>query len=215
MKNTHILQICICVLSLSVFYSCGNGGDTEIATPLTPDSIPIDTTWRAVPEEYITELLNTEIPPLGLWVGNSELEEKYRHASMLQRHGDIPEVRTIIAYELNTEPGAIIGANNIDKFIIYLEANMSISPSEETQKALESAKKTKEQLNVDLNKLLTEDPELYVRMFHDMLIEEFGDIPEVHTYTKTLRKILLKQVIPEEELEAYEKAVRFLFENQA
>lgn len=44
-----------------------------------------------------------------------------------------------------------------------------------------------------------------------MLIDEFGDLPEVHTYTTILLNILLEEPITEAELEAYQKAMDTLW----
>ena len=84
-------------------------------------------------------------------------------------------------------------------------------PSEDTQKTLESTKRTKRHLSVDMDKLREEDPELYVEIEREGLIEMFGDIPEVHTYTKILLKILLQEPLTDEEIDAYLEAMNHLW----
>ena len=46
-----------------------------------------------------------------------------------------------------------------------------------------------------MDKLRRENPELYVEIERERLIETFGDIPEVHTYTKILLKILQQELL--------------------
>ena len=212
MKCRHVP---ICILILTIFCSCGDERDAD--TTVTPNSIFINmdnSEWVTVSEEYIAELLEIEIPPLSEWIGNTELEIKYRYAALLQHHGDIPAVRTIIEFELNIEPNEVIEEDAFDKLISYLEAHLVISPNEDAQEALEVVRevvrKRREQADIDLDRLHEEDPELYVENLHDMLIEEFGDIPEVHTYTRILLKILLGEPITKEEHEEYRAAAEVL-----
>lgn len=116
MKKYTILQICI--LSISILYGCGDGGDAEtdptstITNPaiLTNTPIPTDSTddpWVPLSEDYITELLETDVPPLISWVDDPELQRKYNHALLLKEHGDIPQIRTIIEFELNYKSHAV------------------------------------------------------------------------------------------------------------
>ena len=87
-------------------------------------------------------------------------------------------------------------------------------PSEDTQKTLEHTKRRKRRFSVDMDNLREEDPELYVQIEHERLIETFGDIPEVHTYTKILLKILLQEPVTAEEIDAYLAAMNHLWPDQ-
>lgn len=66
-----------------------------------------DDPWVPLSEDYITELLETDVPPLISWVDDPELQRKYNHALLLKEHGDIPQIRTIIEFELNYKSHAV------------------------------------------------------------------------------------------------------------
>lgn len=222
MKKHTILQICI--LSISIFYGCGDGGDAETAPTstitnppiLTNTSIPTDSTddtWVPLSEDYITELLETDVPPLISWVDDPELQRKYNHALLLKEHGDIPQIRTIIEFELNHKPGGTVDTTPefLEREIAYLESVMFLWPSKETQETLAFVKNLKLHLTLDMKSLTEENPRLYIQITRSMLIDEFGDLPEVHTYTTILLNILLEEPITEAELEAYQKAMDTLW----
>ena len=65
-----------------------------------------------------------------------------------------------------------------------------------------------------MQKLIKEDPELFVQLERDRLIEQFGDIPEVHTYTNLLLKLLLQEPLTAEESSAYLEARDHLWPKQ-
>lgn len=227
MKKYPILQIGIYILCLSAFQNCREAEDTKItpaAPPFADTFSSTDTTndaWTPVSEDYIIELINLEVPPLNLWIDDPELEQKYRHAILLKEHGDIPQVRTIIAFELNIKPEVPITVTipYLDREIAYLEAAMFISPNADTQKTLENSKKLKLQLTAEMNELeanqlIAEDPKLFVELQRISLIESFGNIPEVHTYTTVLLKILLEEPVTKEEIEAFEQAKSTLYPDE-
>ena len=62
-----------------------------------------------------------------------------------------------------------------------------------------------------MDKLREEDPELYVEIEREGLIETFGDIPEVHTYTKILLKILQQEPLTDKEIRDYLEAMDHLW----
>ena len=145
---------------------------------------------------------------------------------ILKQFGDISQVRTVIEYEMNqpnldTMHRVVLTPLDkesiayVKRKITYLEAMVFLWPSEEgTKEALEDAKRTKRHLSVDMDKLRTEDPELYVQIERELLIDTFGDIPEVHTYTKIMLKILLQKPLTDEERRAYLKAMNHLWPNR-
>ena len=62
-----------------------------------------------------------------------------------------------------------------------------------------------------IDKLREEDPELYVEIEREGLIETFGDIPEVHTYTKILLKILQQEPLTDAEIRDFDEAIDHLW----
>jgi hypothetical protein len=221
-----ILIFLTCFLSLSFFYSCGDTEDADVLDPITETdgytfTDTLDETWILVSDDYVAELMELEIPPNFEPIEDPKLRKKYHHMLILKQFGDIPQVRTVIEYELNQPNPHTVTLTPLDKEsiaylerqIIYLEALVFLWPFEGTQKALEDTKKLKQQLSVDMDKLRKEDPELYVQIERDGLIETFGDIPEVHTYTKILLKILLQEPLTDEERRAYLKARNHLWAN--
>ena len=227
MKSIFILFISL--LCFSVFYSCGDTEDAGIPKPIAETETeanilakPPDETWIVLTDEYVAELMELEIPPDFIEIKDLDLREKYHHALILKQFGDIPQVRTVIEYEMNQPnlntvhkvtltPLDKESIAYVERQIIYLEAMVFLWPFENTKEALEGAKRTKRHLSVDMDKLRTEDPELYVEIEREGLIETFGDIPEVHTYTKIMLKILLQEPLTDEERRAYLKAMDHLW----
>ncbi len=231
MKSIFILFISL--LCLSVFYSCGDTEDADILKPIAetetevnilanPADETLDETWIVLTDEYVAELMELEIPPDFLEIKDLDLREKYHHALILKQFGDIPQVRTVIEYEMNQPnvntlrrvvltPLDKESIAYVERQIIYLEAKVFLWPFEGTKEALEGAKRTKRHLSVDMDKLRTEDPELYVEIEREGLIETFGDIPEVHTYTELMLKILLGEPLTDAERRAYLKAMNHLW----
>ena len=223
----------ISLLSLSVFYGCGDSEDVDVVNPLAETEAHIsanttaanttDETWILLTDDYVAELMKLEIPPKFFEEKDLDLREKYHHAFILKEFGDIPQVRTVIEHEINRpNTGHTVTLTPFDKEsiaylereIIYLEAMLFLWPSEDTQKTLEHTKRRKRRFSVDMDNLREEDPELYVQIEHERLIETFGDIPEVHTYTKILLKILLQEPVTAEEIDAYLAAMNHLWPDQ-
>ncbi|MYG06046.1 hypothetical protein F4167_05405 [Candidatus Poribacteria bacterium] len=230
-----ILVFLTCFLSLSVFYSCGDTEYADVPNLITKTegytfTDTPDETWIRVSDDYIAELMELELPPnfeSFESIKDSKLRKKYHHMLILKQFGDIPQVRTVIEYELNLPnphpnpytvrliPGDKESIAHLEREIIYLEALVFLWPlAEGTQKALEHTKKLKLHFSVDMDKLMKEDPELFVQIQRDHFIESFGDIPEVHTYTKILLKLMLEEPITDEERGAYLKAMNHLFNQQ-
>ena len=215
------------LVSLLFLGGCGDGEDADPPNPIaergTEANIlanPLDETWIVLTDEYVAELMELEILPNFMELKDLDLREKYHHALILKQFGDIPQVRTVIEHEINRpNTGHTVTLTPLDKEsiaylereIIYLEAMIFLWPSESTQKSLEHTKRTKRRFSVDMDKLREEDPELYVEIELDRLIETFGDIPEVHTYTKILLKILQQEPLTDEEIRDYSEAVDHLW----
>lgn len=227
MKSIVILFISL--LSLFLFYSCGDTEDADVPNPIAETEIeanilakPPDETWIVLTDAYVAELMELEIPPDFAEIKDLDLREKYHHMLILKQFGDIPQVRTVIEYEMNQPnldtvrrvrltPLDKKSIAYVERKITYLEAMVFLWPFENTKEALEDTKKLKQHLSVDMEKLREEDPELYVQIEREMLIETFGDIPEVHTYTKLLLKILLQEPLTGAERRAYLKAMNHLW----
>ncbi|MCY3551397.1 MAG: hypothetical protein OXH39_13135 [Candidatus Poribacteria bacterium] len=225
----RIVILFISLLSLSLFYSCGDIEDADIPNPIAETEIeanilakPPDETWIVLTDEYVAELMELEIPPDFIEIKDLDLREKYHHAIILKQFGDIPQVRTVIEYEMNQPnldtvrrvrltPLDEASIAYLERKITYLEAMVFLWPFENTKAALEDTKKSKLRLSLDMDKLRTEDPELYVQIEREMLIETLGDIPEVHTYTKLMLKILKQEPLTEKERNAYLKAMNHLW----
>ena len=154
-----ILILLICFLNLSFFYSCGETEDPEVYNPVAEDAVYIPDTiideWTLLSDDYVAELMELEVPLDFEEIEDPKLRKKYHHALLLKESGDIPQVRTIIEYELNElNRGPELTFTNSDehitylnKTIAYLEALLDLWPSEEgTQKALEDTKRTKQEL---------------------------------------------------------------------
>ena len=226
-----ILIFVTCCLSLS-FFSCSDTEDADIPNLITETegytfTDTLDETWILVSDDYIAEVMELEIPPNFESIEDPELRKKYHHMLILKQFGDIPQVRTVIEYEINQPnphpnphtvrliPGDKESIAYLEREITYREALVFLWPNAEgTQKTLEQMKRLRLRFSVDMDKLMKEDPELYVQIERDGLIESFGDIPEVHTYTKILLKILLQEPITDEEERAYLEAMNHLFNQQ-
>lgn len=219
-----IFTLFISLFCLSILCSCGDIEDADIPNPIAETEIeanilakPPDETWIVLTDAYVAELMELEIPPDFIEIKDLDLREKYHHAIILKQFGDIPQVRTVIEYEMNQPnldtvrrvrltPLDKASIAYLERKITYLEAMVFLWPFENTKAALEDTKKSKLRLSLDMDKLRTEDPELYVQIEREMLIETLGDIPEVHTYTKLMLKILLQEPLTDAERRAYVKA---------
>ena len=218
-----ILAVLVGLLS---FGGCGEGEDADLPNPIVETEAevnipaPPDETWIVLTDEYVAELMELEILPNFMELKDLDLREKYHHALILKEFGDIPQVRTVIEHEINRpNTGHTVTLKPLDKEsiaylereIIYLEAMVFLWPFEGTKEALEHTKRTKRRFSVDMDKLREEDPELYVEIERERLIETFGDIPEVHTYTKILLKILQQELLTDEEIRNFDEAMDHLW----
>lgn len=155
-----ILILLVCLLSVSFFYSCGGTEDTEVYTPVAEGEVAIsaDTTdeWVTLSDNDVAELMKLEIPvDFEKFLEDTEdpkERQKYRHALLLKEYGDVPQMRTIIEYDLNRKPIVTFTDNDehltyLNRTIDYLEALLFFWPNEEgTQEALEDTKKVKQEL---------------------------------------------------------------------
>lgn len=213
MKN--ILTLLACVFCLSVFWSCGDTEDSDTIISIGEPKSSWDNTWDNLSDEYVLELMKLELPVDWVLTENPNLLAKYRHAQLLQQFGDIPQVRTVIEFELNTADGYV--SNDLHKHIAYLEAHLFLWPSETTRRTLEETRKEQEILgkeNIKIDNLIGGDPKLYIRNARQRLLIQFGDIPAVDTYTSVLLKRLLNETVTNEEHLAFLEAKFHLWPNE-
>lgn len=231
MKHSKILNVffyIVCLISLSFFLSCGDTEDTEE----TPDSIfnPFldepdeqwlqlkdedweklkDENWVRLTDEEVKELMTLDIPQD--WGFNTEarVSQKYHHATLFQKFGDIPQVRFIVEFE-RMERGGIVTLALAKQIAAHAEATYFITPNAVTRRSLEETRnllrrvEEQEELRL-LDQLRIEDPKAWVKGMRAVLIERHGDIPEVKTIIDFMQKLELELPRTNKECHAYIKA---------
>ena len=231
MKHSKILNVffyIVCLISLSFFLSCGDTEDTEE----TPDSIfnPFldepdeqwlqlkdedweklkDENWVRLTDEEVKELMTLDIPQD--WGFNTEarVSQKYHHATLFQKFGDIPQVRFIVEFE-RMERGGIVTLALAKQIAAHAEATYFITPNAVTRRSLEETRnllrrvEEQEELRL-LDQLRIEDPKAWVKGMRAVLIERHGDIREVKTIIDFMQKLELELPRTNKECHAYIKA---------
>ena len=216
MKHSKILNAFFylaCLISLLFFLSCGDTEDTEE----TADSIfdPFldepgeqwlqlededweklkDENWVRLTDEEVKELMTLDIPQD--WGFNTEarVSQKYHHATLFQKFGDIPQVRFIVEFE-RMERGGIVTLALAKQIAAHAEATYFITPNAVTRRSLEETRnllrrvEEQEALRL-LDQLRIEDPEAWLKGMRAVLIERHGDIREVDTSIDFFRKLEL------------------------
>ena len=231
MKHSKILNAFFylaCLISLSFFLSCGDTEDTEetadsIFNPFLdePDEQWLqlkdedweklkDENWVRLTDEEVKELMTLDIPQD--WGFNTEarVSQKYHHATLFQKFGDIPQVRFIVEFERMGRSGVVTLAL-AKQIAAHAEATYFITPNAVTRRSLEETRnllrriEEQEELRL-LDQLRIEDPEAWVKGMRAVLIERHGDIPEVKTIINFMRKLELKLPRTDKECHAYIKA---------
>lgn len=202
----------LCFISLSFFLSCGDTEDTEeidsIFDPFLdePDEQWLqlededweklkDENWVRLTDEEVKELINLDIPKD--WGFNTEasVSQKYHHATLFQRFGDIPQVRFIVEFE-RMERSGVVTLTLAKQIAAHAEATYFISPTAVTRRSLEETRnllrrvEEQEELRL-LDQLRIEDPEAWLKGMRAVLIERHGDIPDVNTSINFFRKLEL------------------------
>ena len=222
-----------CLISLSFFLSCGDTEDTEETTDSTsnplldqPDEQWLqlededweklkDENWVRLTDEEVKELINLDIPQG--WGFNTEdrVSQKYHHATLFQRFGDIPQVRFIVEFERMGRSG-IITLALAKQIAAHAEAMYFLFPITDTRRSLQETRnllrriEEQEELRL-LDQLRIEDPEAWVKGMRAVLIERHGDLPEVDTSIEFLRKLELELQRTDNDCHAYIGAYKTLY----
>lgn len=218
-----------CLISLLFFLSCGDTEETEETTDSIfnpfldePDEQWLqlkdedweklkDENWVRLTDEEVKELMTLDIPQG--WGFNTEdraLFQKYYHATLFQRFGDIPQVRFIVEFERMGRSG-IVTLAFAKQLAANAEAMYFLFPGAVNLRSLEEARdllrriEAEEELRL-LDQLRIEEPAAWVKGMRAVLIERHGDIPEVKTLIDFMRKLELELPRTDKECHAYIKA---------
>ena len=169
------------LLSLTILYlfmGCGNTEDTASSNPIAYD---YDLSESDVYNLSIDELLALDVPADWHKTEDPELRSKYFAAQMLQQFGDTPAAQIVAAYERKRALGISV---TFDEAITHAKARYQLWPNASNRHYL------KKLLKIKLREE-TDDPDLFAKIYREQLIEQHGDIPEVHivvAYEKKLRQ---------------------------
>lgn len=202
------------LLGLLPIFGCGSDETSEVplkGTLLGEFQFPKDATgplWQ-VSDAYIAELLNMYVPPDWDKAEDDETYLKYRYAQLLKQFGDIPELRYLIAYDLH--PGEKTDA----QMLARMEAQYRLFPNEQNWKALQQLHEILEFINnppeSDYEReWARRDPKGYHKYLLEMLIEIYGDIPEIYTVARFQTKIFQGKKLTDAEDQAHSAAVEYL-----
>lgn len=184
-KTINAFFYLACLISLSFFLSCGDTEDTEetidsIFNPFLdePDEQWLqlededweklkDENWVRLTDEEVKELMTLDIPQD--WGFNTEahVSQKYHHATLFQKFGDIPQVRFIVEFE-RMERGGIVTLALAKQIAAHAEATYFITPNAVTRRSLERTRnllrsiEEQEELRL-LDQLRIEDPKAWVK----------------------------------------------------
>lgn len=235
MKETLISSFhFLCLLSFFLLTGCGSTEDSpETVTPLDLITVEMESQpiWDPTSTTYETHLSTQEmetvrlraknfrdelstgkrkIPPDWYTTEDPILRAEYLRAQLVKQFGDIPQVHTVAEWHLKAPMG--ITRVPIDEYIAFLEAQLHLWPSDVTRRTLENArnrqKNTPELSPQSKNdQLQTENPQLWAERERERLIQEHGDIPQVHIIVDYDLKWLLGQPITDDEFLNYLEAV--------
>ena len=145
--------------------------------------------------------------PLQWWTTEDPiLRAEYFRAQLIKQFGDIPQVHTVADHELKVAMGIPWVPREV--FIAFLEAQYHLWPHPTTLRTLENARNRPKP--PDMKKLRTEDPELWDKLNREHLINQHGDIPDVHLVADFGLKIVLEQPFTDDEYLAYLEAIHRL-----
>lgn len=163
---------------LSLFIGCGESEDIE---PSNPIAHSYDLNETDIYDLNVDELLALDVPADWHKTEDPELRSKYFAAQMLQQFGDTPAAQIVAAYERKKALGISV---TFDEAIAHAKARYQLWPNASNRQYLEKLLKIKLREETD-------DPDLFAKIYREQLIEQHGDIPEVHivvAYEKKLRQ---------------------------
>ncbi len=196
MKCTLALSVLIfhsvCFISLSSFLGCGDNEDPGLEDPIVLN-YELDT---EIYDLDVDELLALDIPSNWHLTENAELHSKYFAAQILKQHGNTPPAQIVAARERKRALGIPL---TYDEAFAFAKALYLLWPNKHNREYLEGF--IKEKLMRE-----TDDPELFARLYREMLIKQHGDIPEVHIVVAYELKLRTPNTIATEEeiIDAYE-----------
>lgn len=238
MKSRLILPVFFsfgCFLSLFLYFGCGDTEDMEKTTNSTYNMLPDeldkpwlweklkdedweklkDEDWIRLTDGEVKALMNLEIPQRWAFETKDQaLRQKYYHATLFQKFGDIPQVRYIVEFERQRK-GGILTLVLAERYAAYHEAMYFLFPSAVNKSTLEEDIKLveKKRERPFMEKLRIEDPEAWVKYKRAALIDRHGDIPAVDTIVNFLRKLELELPRTDEECRAYLNVYKTLYDH--
>jgi len=168
----------------------------KIGIPLNWDSTQ-NTVLKAACARYLLSREKIKVPLDWRRIEDGILYAEYKRADLIKQFGDIPQVHTIADFHLRSPLG--IKRVTRETFIAYFEAIYFLFPTEAHRLALEEARKPELIRGPELEALREENPELWSQQIRHQLVEEHGDIPEVHIVADFIRKLELQ--IPRTDIE--------------
>ena len=158
-------------VGLSFCVSCGDNEDTE---PTDPILLNYDLETE-IYDLNVDELLALEIPP-NWWTieEDAELRSKYFAAQILKQYGNTPPAQIIAERERKRALGIPI---TWDEAIAFAKAQYLLWPNKHNREYFEGF--LKHELMRE-----TDDPELFAKLYREMLIKQHGNIPEVDVVVK-------------------------------
>ena len=185
-------------------------GDNRLQS--TNDKFEVADDWIYLSDKDIAKLLKVNVPADWIHTKDPVLFDKYFHAQLFQKHGDIQQVRIIIEFKRNTANGYT--SNNLYKHILYYEASHYLSPGPVTRRTLEETRSEQMIISLDVrNRRIIDEPELTAGLIRQDLLKKFGDISQVHIYIETLLKFLLNESVTDAEYLSYLEAKFHLWPN--
>ena len=174
-----------------------------------------DEDWIRLTDTEVEELINLEVPKRwGFETKDRALYQKYYHATLFQKFGDIPQVRYIVEFDRQWR-GGLLTLELAEQIAAYHEAMYFLFPSAVNKHSLEEATKPVEEKRERrfMEQLRREDPETWVKYKRAALIDRHGNIPEVDTIATFLRKLELGLPRTDKECSAYFKAYDALYDD--
>ena len=176
--------------------------------------------WIRLTDEEIEEFMNLVIPQRwGFEIDDPALRQKYRHATLFQRFGDIPQVRYIVEFDQMRDGGIrIITLEFAKQLTAEAAATYFLFPNADNQQFLEEAKNqlrviAEEEEIRFLDQLRIKNPKVWLKGMRAFLIRRHGDIPEVDIVIEFLRKLELRLPRTDKECHAYFEAYDALYDH--
>lgn len=203
-----------CSLGLFLVFGCGDTEDTKNAPIATRDTFINepgldeeeyweqfkDENWIRLTDAEVEELMNFEMPRWDFKQQTLEEFNKYAHAFLFQKFGDIPSVRYIVEFERQhpKESGEVVTLTPMlaKQNVACAEAMYFLLPTEVHKRSLEKLQEVlkvveEQEEHYLLDHLRIEDPEAWIKRKRTFLIDKHGDIPEVDIIVNFLQKLEL------------------------